>query len=82
MVFRAMVRDDARFYDRSDWWPRGRNDFQTEGQLMPLRHALHHMAGVRYSPDHVISGSPSARQPRVLLVIFVPSSALAGRCGG
>ena len=48
MVFRAMVRDDAHFYDPLGLVSRGiRSRFPGRRQRLPLRHALLHLARLR-----------------------------------
>ena len=46
MVFRSMVRDGTPFYDPLGLVSEGTKiDFQVEVELVPVRHALHDLAG-------------------------------------
>ena len=68
MVFRAMVRDGARFYDPLGLESEGGEmDFQVGDELLPLRHPVHDLAGVpALSREAPPVGRALGREPGLL----------------
>ena len=68
MVFRAMVRDDAHFYDPLGLASRGmRSRLPGRRERLPLRHALLHLARLRLLAGEGRRLAPARRGQRALL---------------
>ena len=69
MVFRAMVRDNAPFYDPLGLVSEGTEDrFSTPDQLVPLRRAVHDVAGAPLLAGSVIKWVVAPQRHRSLLL--------------
>ena len=74
MVFRAMVRDDAHFYDPLGLESRGHpRRLPGRRQRLSLRHALRHLARLHLSPEKVVAWTAARRGQRALLRRPVPA---------